>query len=144
MAKLLGLDIGTLRIGVALAESSTKIVSPFKGFKVTAGVAQREILRIIQEQEIMLVVAGLPLDIDGNLTPQVAIVQRFCRRLRRRQKQIEIVYVDEFLTSKEAEQRLKERGGRHNADIDALAASIILENYLALRPEDAAKLPRAD
>ncbi len=134
MAKILGLDIGDLRIGTALADSTTKIALPHESFLTTKGEAERRIIELIQSENIKLVIVGIPLSDSNAENAQSEKVRNFCRRLQKR-VQVELKYVDEYGSSVEAEERLSASGRKKaRADkgvIDALSAAIILERYFA-------------
>ena len=132
MGKILGLDVGDKRVGMALSDASALIASP-AGFALRAkGAAEEEIISLIKHEGIDRVVVGLPLDASNAPTPQSEKVKNFCRRLQRR-VQVEIVYIDEFLSSVQAEELLREKARsarRQKGMVDALSASIILQQYL--------------
>lgn len=131
MSKIIGLDIGDKRVGIAIGETETRLVSPRKTVLRAKGAAEEEIGSIIEKEQISLAVVGLPLNIRGEKTPQSERVLNFCRRLSRR-RDIQIAFVDEYLTSEEAagavdgDRLIAKRSG----EIDALSASIILQEYL--------------
>jgi putative holliday junction resolvase len=135
MAKLLGLDIGDVRVGVALADSRVGIAEPHETLDRGKRNAEKEILSLITNHNIEIVVAGLPLDAEGNKTAQCEKVENFCKRLLRRAS-FTLHYVDEHLTTVEAEQQLISSGraaakrARHKGVLDAVSASIILQTYL--------------
>jgi putative holliday junction resolvase len=136
MSKVLGLDVGDVRVGIAIGETTTGIASPFKTVVRANGKAEREILNLIDEQGITTLVVGLPLGALGQRTIQCEKVERFSGRLKKR-RSIELVYEDEHLTSVEAEQHLRNAGrrswrrsARQKGMLDAMAASIILQQFL--------------
>jgi putative Holliday junction resolvase len=122
----LGIDYGMKRIGLATAEASAKLATPLKT------VAPSELVAAIQQAgPFDVVVVGLPRSLDGQDTPQTLAVRRFCDDLLWRKFKIEPVYQDEAGTSSVAEDRLRESGKKYDkADIDAEAATIILQDYL--------------
>ncbi len=133
MAAYLGLDVGDKRVGTALAESEVKLASPHLIFDRAGGKAEREIIRLVGERSVNQIVVGLPLNEDGSLNEQCLKVQNFCRRLQKRLS-IEIVYVDEYLSTVESEEKLagKKRPprGKGRQKLDAVSATIILQRYL--------------
>lgn len=132
MGKILGLDIGDKRVGLALSDPSQLIATPF-GYALRAkGEAESRIIELVLDENVAKIVVGLPLDANGALTPQAQKVQNFCRRLARR-VEAEFCYVDEFLSSNQAEEMLRSKKRKHSSEkgmVDAFSASIILQQYL--------------
>ena len=128
--KLIGLDVGTKRIGVAKADSSTKIAVP-DGFVNVNGQEFAEIARIARMYNTSTFVVGLPRNNSGEETKQSAYARNFARQLAMSIPNTRIYFEDESLTSVEAERRLKERKKNfQKGEIDAEAASIILQDFL--------------
>lgn len=131
---LLGIDVGEKRVGVALSNESETIASPLAAFSRAKAGAEKEIKELIQKHGVRTVVAGLPLSADGQRTDQCEDVENFCRRLLKR-NDIEIMYMDEYLSSEEAKERLGLGGNpskkeREKGLVDAMSASIILQNFI--------------
>jgi len=124
----LALDVGEKRIGLAMADSQVRIAVPF-GWVANGEQVMEELAEIMLRHDISLVVVGYPRNQSGEPTQQTEFVVDFVRRLSQLDINAEIAYQDESLTSVQAEQRLagkiKDKG-----DIDAEAASIILQDYL--------------
>ncbi len=124
----LALDVGEKRIGLAMADSQVRIAVPF-GWVANGERVMEELAEIMLRHDISLVVVGYPRNQSGEPTQQTEFVVDFVRRLSQLDINAEIAYQDESLTSVQAEQRLagkiKDKG-----DIDAEAASIILQDYL--------------
>ena len=128
--KLIGLDVGTKRIGVAKADSSTKIAVP-DGFVNVNGQEFAEIARIARMYSTTTFVVGLPRNNSGEETKQSIYARNFARQLAMSIPNTRIYFEDESLTSVEAEKRLKERKKKYQkGEIDAEAASIILQDFL--------------
>ena len=128
--KLIGLDVGTKRIGVAKADSSTKIAVP-DGFVNVNGQEFAEIARIARMYSTATFVIGLPRNNSGEETKQSMYARNFARQLAMSIPNTRIYFEDESLTSVEAERRLKERKKKYQkGEIDAEAASIILQDFL--------------
>ncbi len=128
--KLIGLDVGTKRIGVAKADSSTKIAVP-DGFVNVNGQEFAEIARIARMYNTSTFVVGLPRNNSGEETKQSIYARNFARQLAMSIPNAHIYFEDESLTSVEAERRLKERKKKYQkGEIDAEAASIILQDFL--------------
>ena len=129
--KLMALDVGTKRIGVALAESFIKIAIPFTTVEVNNDIdsAIKQIIEIISKEEIDVLVVGLPRNQSGEETSQTAYTKEFVKKIK--YSVDKICFQDESLTSIQAEDRLKSYGKPYSkGDIDMNAASIILQDYL--------------
>lgn len=126
--RLLALDVGERRIGVAQGDMAVRIAVPYDtierdGDEVTA------IAQLVIDGEIDRIVVGYPRNQSGEPTQQTEAVEQFARQLV--DLDAKLVYQDESLTSVLAEQQLKKQGKPYQpGDIDALAASIILEDYM--------------
>ena len=128
--RIIGLDVGEKRIGVAKVDSSTKIAVPV-GFLLVDGSEWREIARIANLNNTNFFVLGLPRSNEGNETKQTLYVRAFARTLAKMIPGAKIRFQDESLTSVEAESRLKSRKKRYEkGDIDAEAATIILQDFI--------------
>ena len=126
MRKFLGIDYGTRRIGLAIGDDETKLAHPL----TTVGAAELADV-ITREGPFDAVVVGLPRNLDGTDTPQTLAVRRFTDDVLWRTHHIEAVFQDEAATSEVAEEQLKDAGKPYTkADIDAEAATIILQDYL--------------
>ena len=126
----LGLDVGSVRIGTALADTGVQIAIPYDVIAVD-GSEIETIARLVLDHEVSTVVIGYPRNQAGEATPQTDFVETFADKL----KDIadNIVFQDESVTSIIAEDRLKSRGKPYTkGDIDAEAAAIILQDYLSL------------
>lgn len=129
--KLMALDVGTKRVGVALADSAIRIAIPFVTVDVNDDVdfAVKQIIEMISKEEIDILVVGLPRNQSGEETAQTAYTKEFVKNFEFSVDRIE--FQDESLTSIQAENRLKSYGKPYSkGDIDMNAASIILQDYL--------------
>jgi putative Holliday junction resolvase len=127
MTKLISLDVGTKRIGVAIADPTVPIAQPLPTVSVD-GSEVETITKIIKDQGASTVVVGYPRNQSGEATAQTGIAEAFAAKLK---GTAEVVFQDESLTSVMAEDRLKAAGKPYQkADIDAIAATIILQDYL--------------
>ena len=128
--KIIGLDVGTRRIGVAKADSSLRIAVPV-GFIGVDGSEWQEIAKIASLNNTNWFVLGLPRSNEGNETKQSLYVRQFAKDLLTHMPDAKIRFQDESLTSVEAENRLKSRKKSYErGDIDAEAAAIILQDFL--------------
>ncbi len=127
---ILGLDVGTIRVGIAVADGTVRIPFPVGVWLRAKYGAEKALLAEIENRPASLLVVGLPLGASGERTPACNMVEGFVRRIAKRVT-IEIVYVDEAFSSLEATERLSQvsRGAQH---IDAFAACLILERYFEL------------
>lgn len=122
---LLGLDIGEKRIGVARVNLTAKIPEPLTTLINDASFA-KNIANLVKEHEIDALVVGLPRNMNGEVTEQTDIVKKF---VTENLSEFKVIYQDETLSSVEADTRLGNLRVS-KAEIDSLAASIILEDYL--------------
>lgn len=127
---VLSLDVGERRIGVARASLVAGIAQPLTTLQVSEA-SFEDIRQLVKDNEATTLVIGLPRGLDGQDTAQTAFVREFAEQLSS-YLTVKIVWQDEALTSKRAEAELEKRGKKYQkADVDALAATYILEDYLA-------------
>lgn len=134
----LGLDIGKKRIGVAGCDGTGLIATPIMTIERTGFSEDVEQLsHLIAKRQVTRLVIGLPYSLNGELGKQGQRIEKYGQRLAKVLK-LPIEYVDERLTSIEAETRLKTKKGfsprRDKAQIDAHAAAIVLQQWLNQRP----------
>jgi len=141
MPHLICLDVGTVRIGVATADTKIRIAVPYETIAVD-GNEIPSIAAIARKYNTRLVVVGLPRNASGEETAQSRLVRAFALRLR--QAGFKIAFEDESLTSVIAENRLKKKKKRYTREeVDKEAATIILQSFLdthgaGIKPEDTA------
>jgi len=133
--KIIGLDVGKTRVGIAMADLSEKSCQALETYPRARKQAETKILEFIEKNQIDLLVVGLPLDENGQETSECESIRRFCQRLCKRAL-IKVEFVDEWGSSLDAKQRLNLSASidpriRKSGVIDAEAASIILERYLS-------------
>jgi putative Holliday junction resolvase len=127
-SSLVALDVGEKRIGVALADSAVRIAIAYDTIEVD-GTEIEQILKLLALESVDTVIVGYPRNQSGEPTQQTAYVEQFVARLKGMTAQL--VYQDESLTSVHAEELLKAQKKPYaKGDIDALAASLILQDYL--------------
>lgn len=127
MQSVLALDVGTVRVGVARGSLETRLASPFTTLD-TDRFTEQFAQVMVQEQPVAVVV-GLPRNLSGEDTPQTTYVREFAAK---NLADITVVWQDEALTSRKAEEELQARKKPYTkGDIDALAASYILEDYFS-------------
>lgn len=133
----MALDAGAKRVGVAGAHLDAKLASPLTTLTNPATFLS-DIIGLAEAQQADWIVIGLPRGLDGQETAQTAWVRQFAGELRqelvRRGKTLPLYAIDEALTSVKAEAELAARRGIHaKSEVDALAATYILEDYLNSR-----------
>lgn len=128
-SNVLSLDVGTKRIGMAVADSGVRIARPL-GWLEVDGSEIAEIVKACGLYQPSVIVVGYPRNQSGEPTQQTQIVEAFCERLKRAEVP-PIVFQDESLTSVVAEEQLKAVKKPYNkGDIDAVAAALILTDYV--------------
>ncbi|MDO4586038.1 MAG: Holliday junction resolvase RuvX [Planctomycetia bacterium] len=131
--RLAGIDYGTVRIGVAVCDSDRIIASPFDIYVRKSEKKDAEYFRkFVQEERIVQFVLGLPLHLDGRLSPKAQEAQAFGAWLTE-QTGLPVDYMDERFTSVEASGLLREVKmtlKKRKARIDKIAAQILLTNYI--------------
>ena len=128
----IGIDFGAKRIGFAVGETSTRIANPLGAIEAEANAKRLEhIDRIVAEWHPVAFVVGQPHHADGSEHAVAKLAEKFARRLAARYR-VPVMMVDETLTSATAEAELRETRTRasRKTDVDALAATIILQSYL--------------
>ncbi|MGE3490744.1 MAG: Holliday junction resolvase RuvX [Vicinamibacterales bacterium] len=141
--RVLGIDYGARRIGLALSDATATLASPWRLLQrppsdaETLRMVVAEVTALIQDDDgLEAVVVGWPRRLDGTANQQTPIVETFARALGAKVT-VPIVLQDERLSSVEAESRLavEEKDWRkRKSKLDAAAAAIILQDYLDGRP----------
>jgi putative Holliday junction resolvase len=133
---VLAFDFGTKRIGIAVGDFETRLAHPLATIAHPDNRARfGAIAPLIAEWRPVLLVVGLPAHADASAHPVAQLARRFAQRLKGRFG-IPTAFVDERLTSVDAERALREagaRGARMKAAIDAMAAQRILESFFEQR-----------
>ena len=126
---ILALDVGAARIGLAVASTIARLANPYKTIPNNDQVF--DTLRQISKQEqVRALVVGLPRGLQGQETEQTAAARSFGEKAGQA-LELPVTWQDETLTSVKAEAELDKRKERYSKqDIDALAATYILEDYL--------------
>ena len=131
--RIMGLDIGNNTIGVAVSDLMGMTAQGITTIKRESKKKDIEAIKdIIKEQNINLIVSGLPKNMNGTVGPQAEKVMKFCELIKEETK-LEVEFWDERLTTVSAEKMLisgdVSRKNRKKV-IDKLAAVLILQNYL--------------
>ena len=131
--RILALDVGERRIGVALSDLSRTLATPYITIHATpVPIFFKKLSQIITQEDVCQIVVGLPISLNGQEGPQAQRIRAFIETLTT-QVTLPIATCDERYTSAEAERIMIEAGLRpeqRKARIDEVAASIILQDYL--------------
>ena len=133
MGRILGIDFGSVRIGLSLSDLTQTIAKPFDTIKYKNFddlLSQLKI--IIDDNQVNKLVIGIPLNMKGQNTKQTLKVKEFVAFLKQNIS-IEIRLIDERLSSIEAEKAMHAmniKTGHNKGRIDKIAASVILQEYL--------------
>lgn len=131
---ILALDVGDKRIGVATAHTSARMAYPLTTLD-NPETFDEDIEALVAREAAECLVIGLPRGLDGQDTAQTAKVRVFGERLALRLP-IPVYWTDEALTSEKAEKELLSRHKSYQkVEVDALAATYILEDFLINYPE---------
>ncbi|MDT8342004.1 MAG: Holliday junction resolvase RuvX [Longimicrobiales bacterium] len=134
--RILGVDYGTRRVGLAVSDTTATLASPLGTLTRRAG--RRPPLAAVAEaartQEAGRIVVGLPLPLSGEEDDWCVEVRRFGAALQERTG-LEVVYVDERFTSARAQRGIRDAGlpltqRRDKGRVDAAAAAVLLQAYL--------------
>ncbi len=133
MPRILGIDHGTVRIGLALSDELELVANPLKTLAASPQ-AVAEIARLVREKHVARIVIGLPLHMSGRRGSASDRVEKFADLLGKAlTHEVPIEFVDERLSSVTAEQALKRSGQKVDAKsgvVDQIAAVVILQDYL--------------
>lgn len=138
--RVLALDFGERRIGVALSDPTRMLASPLTTLTSgRGGSIVGEVLRLAAENDVGEIVVGMPVSLSGRRGPQANRVIRFADALRRA-TDIPVLSADERYSTVQAERSLRESGvkpTKARSRVDAAAAAVILQSYLdSKRPLD--------
>lgn len=132
----MGLDVGDKTIGVALSDPMFLMAHPIETIKrKKASVDIARLVEIIEENDVELIVVGLPKNMNNTIGPQSMKVMSFVDLIRK-QTDTEIVYEDERMTTIQSERVLidmKVRRENRKEHIDKIAATFILQSFLDRR-----------
>jgi putative Holliday junction resolvase len=134
MARILCIDHGTVRLGLAISDELELVASPLKTLDA-ADAPLEKIQRLVAEKQVARIVIGLPLRMSGEHGEAAARVEKFADQLGKTLRhEVPIELVDERLSSVEAEASLSRAGitDRHarRQVVDQLAAVVILQEFL--------------
>lgn len=138
-SRVLAIDLGTRRIGVAISSADGASAQPLDALqRRTMAEDLRRICSVARDRKVCRIIVGLPLHMDGRESPMSDQCRRFAARLAEASG-LPVDLYDERLTSVEAEQMLRDRGWPLNrllkekkkGAVDRLAAAILLEDWLS-------------
>lgn len=129
-ARIVALDIGAKRIGVATANVVARLAAPLTTLQVNDDIMD-QIDKLLAQQTASALVLGLPRGMQGQETAQTKAVEEFAEQLKRHIS-VPLYWQDEAVTSRLSEDTLKASQKMYTKEsIDALAATYILEDYLS-------------
>jgi len=135
VARVLAVDLGERRIGLALSDPSGTLASPLRTIEVS-GDPERDRLAVVdaaREAEAQVIVVGLPRSLSGREGPAARRARVEASALAEVAGEIKVELHDERFTTREADRALADAGKRRRerrAHVDAAAAAIILQSYL--------------
>lgn len=134
--RVLGIDLGSKRIGLALSDPDATIASPFDVLERKG--ARRDLAALaalVAEHGVERIVVGLPIHMNGRRGPEAEAAERFAAALRET-THLTVDLIDERWTTVEADRALREmgmtgkRGRKRRQHVDAVAASLLLRTYI--------------
>lgn len=132
--KYIGIDYGDTRIGISTCDTLEILATGYCTINRQKEDAIKKILEICKEEGSYELVIGKPLRLNGNSEIQVEKVEKFVSELKKKEDKINIYFVDERYTTKQAEYYLnnfsKKNGKKKRQVVDMLAATIILQTFL--------------
>lgn len=127
--EILALDVGSQQVGIARASSVARLPEPLKTVKTEEAITQLQ--KMIKENEVEAIVVGLPRNLSGEDTPQTRWVRDWAQKAKS-QLSAPLYWQDEALSTKVAETH---RRGNQAGAVDALAACVILQDFLVAAKE---------
>lgn len=134
MARILAIDYGLRRVGLAVTDPLQMIAQPLD--TIDTGKIWEYLEKYFKAEQVETIVLGFPRNMDGSDTDATVPVIEFETKLREKFPVIQLVRIDERLTSRMAKQTLLEAGykkkdRRNKKLVDTVAAALILQTYLA-------------
>ncbi len=131
MGRILGIDHGDVRIGIAMSDETAFLASPLTTVQNGKG-AVDEIIGLIEEHQVEKIVIGMPINMNGSFGPATEKVRKFSAKLAEK-TDVPIVESDERLTTVTAHHNLREAGldgKQRKGVVDMAAAQVILQDWL--------------
>lgn len=133
MHRVMGLDVGKKRIGVAFSDLLLITAQPFDTImRKPEADALAKIQELVENYNVNKIIVGLPLMMNGDFGEQAQDCSEFGKKIEQK-TQIDVIFIDERLTSYQAEEILKAQNVKYTKDkgkVDKIAAAIILQEYL--------------
>ncbi|MBQ8516305.1 MAG: Holliday junction resolvase RuvX [Akkermansia sp.] len=139
MHPALGIDYGEARIGIAATDACGILAHPVESIHLRHTEPIARIRELVQQKGIRTLVLGLPLRLDGTEGTACTKVRAFGEKLRTALPELPLLYVDEFLTTTAAQEKLHQAGKKarnFKPIIDQAAAVEILNNWMDSLPAD--------
>lgn len=139
MHPALGIDYGEARIGIAATDACGILAHPVESIHLRHTEPIARIRELVQQKSIRTLVLGLPLRLDGTEGTACTKVRAFGEKLRTALPELPLLYVDEFLTTTSAQEKLHQAGKKaknFKPIIDQAAAVEILNNWMDTLPAD--------
>jgi putative holliday junction resolvase len=135
MGRVLGIDYGDVRIGIAMSDETAFLASPLTTIQNGKNAAD-EVVALIRKHCVETIIIGLPFNMDGTAGPAAEKVRVFSKKLAAKTN-VPIIENDERLTTVTAHRNLREAGldGRKRKSVvDMAAAQVILQDWLDVQP----------
>ena len=132
MSRIIGLDPGTRRIGVAVSDASRQLAFPRDALDASSDVTS-QVRQMISDEGADVVVVGRPLALSGRITTSTKVADEFRSRLASELSSVTVLAVDERLSTVSASNQLREAGRsakQQRSVIDSASAVILLQGYL--------------
>ena len=132
MARLLGLDPGTRRCGVAISDSAQTMAFPRPALANDESLLVR-LAEVVDEETVTSIVIGRPVALSGNETSSTVFADQVFARVATRFVDLDVVQFDERLTTRQAQRSLSSAGVKakdHRERIDSAAAVVMLQHFL--------------
>ncbi|MFN8606194.1 MAG: Holliday junction resolvase RuvX [Vulcanimicrobiota bacterium] len=133
--RILAVDFGRKRLGLALSDPSGTVAAPLPAILRKGESWWLELLQLVRDREVTEIVVGLPRNMDGSYGPAADICRKFASELGRKSG-LRPILLDERLTSKAASSTLREGGlseREQRGKLDSVAASLLLQVHLQRR-----------
>lgn len=130
--RIMALDLGEVRIGVALSDPSRCFASPLEVIKMEDGWVQR-VKDLVERNQVTLVLVGVPRRTDGSYGPEAQRVEAWLRNITDALEGVRVVTADERFTTVIANRFLLEadmRRDKRKGKVDKVAAAVLLQSYL--------------
>lgn len=135
MGKVLAVDWGLKRVGLAISDETKTLARPLPVLRVRGGgMVPAEIVGISRDEDVDTIVLGLPLHMDGRESTSARSVEILAERIRGALPGVRVILWDERLSSRQAASLLREKGERvgpgTKGRLDQVAATLLLQEYL--------------